>query len=794
MMAEAEAEAPKKPQSETMKHREKELLAKPVRNMTKYQRRKRVKILDDKQAQEELEDLQEAQRSLAKRHRQETWSEPTNPCLVSSTAPKEAVDLQPIEHQDVGESEHQSLQGEGEEDDPDVGEGVGVQDVEENDSGQEEHNNEDKVVKRLLVLIKENPSMATEEMASRFQQLRLKHHTSHEAAEACWLYAWRFCQVLLELRDTDFRPKKKDCRPLVSYRTSRTLASKDMPRISITTLHRNCDTGAYVEDRDMEVYPKSRYEDPKKWRICYSIAEVKLRDVMDHFDKSHAHMPHPLSMVLSLDGVPESKSGISLEVLSVKVEGCARVYPLKVIRPTRQECKELPRELKLNIHRKMSNVLEEINSLAQEGRATLRLVVADAPMRASIRMQKQHGAYYSCDYCTERATAMEIFGQPKRVFPYKKRTLAYPRTTPHMLLLAELYEGMSATNRKKEGDKLFGVQGRSPLFALPGFDVINGVVADAMHLLYMGVVKKLVTLTFRTGPYKKRATAQQRVDIGPLSEGLLQVLVPSEFPRGTKAYDAYWKASEYRNLLVAFFPLVVDCIPTERRQERTLWLLLAYLTRACILSDEEYRTFSQAKLKQHHDHFYKLFTNLFGEKNCSYNIHVFSHLQTIRRQGKLQKTSAFPFEASYGILKESYCPGTTSPGKQAMTRLLSRYGPIGHKCERNLTHALRLTRKKNDSIVHCRDGQFYRLLSLPNDQHACFYGMTLHTEKYVPDRSLGLAFEEVGVFMLNGDQPRTEATVIEQEDIVGKGIIVPTSNGEALVSLPTDFLQECLAC
>jgi hypothetical protein len=789
-----------------VEEREDALLTKAARSLSRYQRGKK-KILTARKAEEALQD----ERS-PKRYRQETLPEGPDPYQVSGMAQEEAfVNLETIQHQDEpadGQSDDQGQPVEEDDQDksddqdqpvekePDNGEEEAADqyDEDEDEDAPEEDNNEDKVVKRLLALIKEDPSQVTEELASRFQQLRLNHHTSHDASAASWLYAWRFCQVLLELRNTDCRPKKNECRPLISYRTSRTVAHGVIPRITMRTLHRNCKTREYVLDLDMSVFPKKKYEDPATWQICYSVTEVKLRDVLDHFDDAHADMPHPLGIVLSLDGVPESKSGISMEVLSIKVEGCVRVYPLKVFRPDRKACKVLPDEWKLDIHAKMADVVQELNSFAREGRVRLRRVVADAPMRASIRMQKQHGAYYSCDYCTERATAIEISCSPKRVFPYNGRSCADARTTPQMLQLVELYESMSTTNRKKQGDQLLGVQGRSPLFEMQGFDVVNGVVAEAMHLVYMGVAKKLMQLTFKTGSGKNRATTQQRVNVEPLSDGLLHVLVPSEFPRRTKAYDAYWKASEYRNLLLAFFPLVVDCIPAERRNERTLWILLAYLTRTCIMSDEEYRTFSQAELKKHHDHFYKLFTKVFGLQHCTYNIHVFSHLQTIRQQGKLQETSAFPFEASYGILKDSYWPGTTAPGKQALARLLSRYGPQGHRCERALTYAVRVTTKQNDTIVHCKDGQFYRLIGLGDEQHPCFYGKKLYTKNYVSHPALGLAFDKVGVFMLDGDQPTTPATVIQHNDIRGKGIIVPTSAGEALISLPKDFLQECLAC
>ena len=43
---------------------------------------------------------------------------------------------------------------------------------------------------------------------------------------------------------------------------------------------------------------------------------------------------------------------------------------------------------------------------------------------------------------------------------------------------------------------MFGFKAPSPLLRLPSFDIVNGIGIDAMHCIFLGVVKQLVGLWF----------------------------------------------------------------------------------------------------------------------------------------------------------------------------------------------------------------------------------------------------------------------------------------------------------
>jgi hypothetical protein len=637
----------------------------------------------------------------------------------------------------------------------------------------------DLLLTALLMAADADPKRAMRETSNRFQQIREYHNTSHAAAKGAWLWAWRFCDVLSILK------RRSAGVAAVSYKTSLALVTKDLPAVRITTVHCNLLTGGYEEAKDEAIYPACQYEDSLTWQLAYDIAECSLKDVVRHFRRDHPQMATPLSLVLSLDGVPESNSGSRcIDVLSVKVEGCVRVYPLKIIRPNDPWAKKLPHPYTLDIQRKMGNVMLELRELAAQGIAELRLVVADAPMRAAIRQQKPHGAFWACDYCLQRATHI---GQVM-AFPYQSGDPAPPRTTRLFREKADLRDEMPLKDRERRSDELLGVIGRSPLLELADFDVVGGVGADPMHLVYLGVVKRTLALTFKIRTFPVRRGSGQRLDVEPLSFLLLQTRVPSEFPRRTREYDPLWKASEYRNLLVAMFPLVIGCLD-EDKPKREIWLLLAFLVRACIVSDAEYGELSAEFLKMSHRQFYQKYQKEFGATNCTYNLHVMSHLQEIRRQGRLQNCSAFPFEASYAIIKNSYHPGATSHGKQAIYSVMAKYCGVEHECGRSLTLETHKTSKKDNSIVYTRGNRFFRLQFAGDERHPDFLaGREIPTGRYQPG-PIDLPWHQVGVYTVAGS-PTGEEVTMRRSDVLGKGIIVAFGKSEVILTLPTDFLQE----
>ena len=95
-----------------------------------------------------------------------------------------------------------------------------------------------------------------------------------------------------------------------------------------------------------------------------------------------------------------------------------------------------------------------------------------------------------------------------------------------------------------------------------------------------------------------------------------------------------------------------------------------FLIRAYILPDEEYNCLktnlmgSNTSLGELMLQWEKAYEELFGTEEMVYNVHVWTHAETIRKQGALPLRSAFPFEGLYSDFKKQYADGTFNKPKQ----------------------------------------------------------------------------------------------------------------------------------
>lgn len=116
----------------------------------------------------------------------------------------------------------------------------------------------------------------------------------------------------------------------------------------------------------------------------------------------------------------------------------------------------------------------------------MKLVIADAPNRAELRDIQQHSGYYACDCCLKKAESYSLPGKTgcKRIWPYSKDD-AEPRTHDGTFEAALHHNDLDYEERK-------GVTGKSELFRLPGFNVIDHMVPEAMHLMCEGMAAQLL--------------------------------------------------------------------------------------------------------------------------------------------------------------------------------------------------------------------------------------------------------------------------------------------------------------
>ncbi|CAN7990441.1 unnamed protein product [Ixodes hexagonus] len=186
----------------------------------------------------------------------------------------------------------------------------------------------------------------------------------------------------------------------------------------------------------------------------------------------------------------------------------------------------------------LADFISELNSLLCHGfvfngesiAVFWECLVADTPARAFVKCVKGHCGYYSCEKC-------EIRG--KYSTKLKKVTFIPVNRAKRT--------GASFISQS-QSDHHTGV---SPLTEL-AIDLVKSVPLDYMHLVCLGVMKKLI-VDFWTCT-KPSKTKLHRSEKALISERLVSYrsFVPTEFARKPRSMTecALWKATKFRNFLM----------------------------------------------------------------------------------------------------------------------------------------------------------------------------------------------------------------------------------------------------
>jgi hypothetical protein len=409
--------------------------------------------------------------------------------------------------------------------------------------------------------------------------------------------------------------------------------------------------------------------------------------------------------------------------------------------------------------------------------------VADAPKRAELRSFKQFNAYYGCDVCTQRTSWVRLRnGYRKRVYPVDNDVHRAPlRTHDETLEIANRLEELDQNDRK-------GVTGKSVLFDIQGFDVIKSMMPEYMHWACIGVVEKLVRLTFQLGEKPKTHRDYQRTSAERLNGLLPTVRLPTDLSRRSREVDvAKYKAEEYRNLILLMFPLVLECLEARTEHAR-IWALLAFVLRSNCIPDREYAFVSKRDLEILTKRLLTNWQSSFGTPTMVYNVHQICHLDVIRSQGNLPDNSAFPYERMFSVLRRDLVASTPNPGKQCIQRMYETYEASHTNCRKQLRVRFHTTSKADDTLFYLFDNTTGRYTFMKAKRYLTDDGETLLASKILTaPTSVGIAtlkWETVGVFTKVSEVEYTVA--VRTCDIAGKAV---ECRGN-IISLPRNVIEE----
>ena len=439
---------------------------------------------------------------------------------------------------------------------------------------------------------------------------------------------------------------------------------------------------------------------------------------------------------------------------------CRDIFPIKIIRPIAKN--------QVDLHEQLASIL---NSVAAND-LRVHSFVADNPKRSFLRNSMQHSAKFACEYCFQCGVqsnqnnedkSSDVF---KKLAEQKKNLLQQIQNIGDndkhqsdclIKILENLNEAekLSKTNKKhshivwpsstsngepRTKEKIIeiceqlesgeitisdakGVKGRSLLLDLDYFNFVLSIPTEHMHLMSLGVVKRLLELCFTVGENRTRITKRPLSSPELFNELMKLIKVPREFPRRARKLDlAVLKAQELRNILIFYFLLITQCLGNNEKEIK-LWEMLAFMVRACILPQEEYENVNENEIKYCQKHFYQLYEQLYGIKNCTYSVHVSSsHILQMRSSGPLTETSAFCFESFYAELRRAFVPGTVSVVKQMFQSVLLKRQLSHHVCEEKITLKEKDTPMECNSLIYVYENNshvIYKIKSIENDYLIC---------------------------------------------------------------------------
>ena len=531
----------------------------------------------------------------------------------------------------------------------------------------------------------------------------------------------------------------------------------------------------------------------------------------------------PREIQLSCDGISETKStSYSIDVYSMRFKNCQIIYPIKLIRP-------MPK-YKYDHNKQLGEVIQDLNANSLE----ISQYIADNLKRANAKHCKNHASWFPCEYCMAKGTKIDISDnskakkkllQQKQAIEEKIDEYEHDEVTPEtdaniqnlISLKNELQKSidtlqrksnilwpastMNATHRSRASilaiverieneenlsiDEAKGITGRSLLLDLPYFNYVYDVPAEYLHSGCLGVIKRLVLLTFDVGEKRPRITTRKLSSVANFNAIMLKTKVHKESSRRARKLDfAVFKGQEFRNIAIFYFVLVLECIE-EGAKERNLWLNLAYMLRSALIPSNEFSHIDIDVVNNCCTYFYHVFEELFGTINCPYNLHVFcSHLMEIRTHGPLTETSAFKFEAFYGEIRRSFVPGTVSPLKQIMKNIMLKRKLKNHVCENDIFISNYNTPLESNNMIYTYCNKEYKVYEIVeiNDDFVTCQKVGLYNATFPETPEINWA--TVGVFRKGGVS--SENVSINTNDIKGKVLNV----GKYLLTCPINVLNE----
>jgi hypothetical protein len=299
----------------------------------------------------------------------------------------------------------------------------------------------------------------------------------------------------------------------------------------------------------------------------------------------------------------------------------------------------------------LSDFVRDLKDLIENGfifkesrfEVCIRAFICDTPAKAFMKCTKAHNGFFGCDGCTQKGEYWD-----------------------HRLIFLEQDAPVRTDQSFVIHENEAHHKGTSPLEDL-GVGLISTFPLDPMHLVYLGVTKRLLN-AWKSGPRPTRLLSRS---INVISDRLVDAkkFWPYEFgrkPRSVSEMDK-WKAVEFRQFLLYLGPVVLRGVLSDEQYSNFMLFSVAmmYLVSKRLWTFHDY---ADELLRAFVSHA----AELYGRSFVVYNVHSLIHLsRQVGRLGPAETFSAFPFENYLGQIKRLLRTGN-KPLQQVCRRLMER--------------------------------------------------------------------------------------------------------------------------
>jgi len=424
-----------------------------------------------------------------------------------------------------------------------------------------------------------------------------------------------------------------------------------------------------------------------------------------------------------------------------------------------------------NIDEYLDDFLQEIyllqrNNMLFNGKVyqvTVIAFICDAPARSFMKCVKLHCGYYSCERCKIPGAYSRL--KHMTYFPvqyiYNKRT-----------------DEEFANMEYQPNHQTAGI--RTPLIAA-GIGCVTAFPLDYMHLVCLGVVKRLLTF-FSKGPRDHECKLSMR-DLNIISGRLcaLSGQLPREFARQPRSLDDLprWKATEFRTFLLYTGSVVLRGVVTGNIYK--LFMKLSVALSILLNDDDGARNHYMDLAEQCLGDFVRDCVDLFGETFVVYNLHCLSHLADDAQhfQCSLNKINAFPFENKLQAVKR-YVRSAHNPLAQVWKRL-SEIQTSAYQQEFKPLKTYISTNMEKDSVFYLDGSREFVMVKRHRRRDNKYDGYLLHIDSVedffqqpCPSRYLNIAL------VRNWRNQHLTLTMISREKLNRKVVIIPINDTDYL--------------